>query len=955
MSNDGLTVLQERLEDHFHDIRIRRDRLGKATPLFALEHGLSEMELQLLNLEVRAAVRRGPFPHATWLPLVVYAAEIGYDYSGDEYWATFESRTPGWTQLADRHLIRRTFRRFSDTFGGAEPSGTWASHFSIIAWPITHAVLPTDLGRQLARLLFESRTALDSELLSDPQKLGVKLAARAWHYSSRFQNFAQNTSLLGQVAAALLVGDEEESPYLTDSTLKRIVAKLSGERKALRWLRDAKATASRVRTHGLRSPDRHLTRGGLPQSRQRLPGASDPKLFLRRESEGWAVHLELPDLSVLAERMPGIQTDLGQSRARVAGVPGPPLARGRILYPGERLRLNSWPADGTPLIQLEKASDAANALLADQCTLSPGPRRLFRVVDAALAVEVRGKVVRSGLAYILVSDGIPSTSLPSWATAVDCATLGIETISLDTPPILETVHIKQLEHLGLTVVTDVEVRPAGIVAASWDGEGSAQWLAGEDPIVAVRSTRSVTACIFSVNREPHLVTWPAGAEEIFVTLTHLGIGSHDVQVTLLDADVEGPVAEGALAILVRDPQSGPSSGTFRDGLMIAANPANPTISEVWDGRAALRVIGPPGVQVSIGVALRDKASKTLNRHEFRLTIPHDATNGIRIPVPKLREDDMASHFYDYAESCIITAEHRALGIASILCEREFSPLRWVISRDRVGPLAKLINNTGTLPALERYDFAAPARRDSMDTWKGEPPPLRWSSGGLIRAVVDEFTCAAILPPLIRDHTDLRAARVNPRVPEGTRTVEGLLRLINLARMWQSATLPADPFAVVLRQTVLRAMTVRLMNLIAGQRWAHVEELVSRGDDYFTFRELEQAVGDEVHQRSLAHAIGGEQAYAWVRIETERRGETFAPLLVPYVRNTAFGAEGEHLAQILLRLSSEPGTLDNTNELRSALELAIVSPVLVRAARFIVLAVHSLAKDDDGIYQGWSWQ
>jgi hypothetical protein len=81
-------------------------------------------------------------------------------------------------------------------------------------------------------MLFDYRSALTSDLLADPAALGVRLATRTWPFSSRFQNFAQNTRLLGQVAAALLLGGDEESPYLLNSTRDRIVETLSATRSA---------------------------------------------------------------------------------------------------------------------------------------------------------------------------------------------------------------------------------------------------------------------------------------------------------------------------------------------------------------------------------------------------------------------------------------------------------------------------------------------------------------------------------------------------------------------------------------------------------------------------------------------------------------------------------------------------------------------------------------------------
>jgi hypothetical protein len=152
-SSEGLSVLHQRLETHFASLRTRRDEeAGPSYPIFALEHSLPDAELALLTSTVRQAVQRRNLSRAAWLPYVIYAAEIGYEYSGDEYWQTFTARTPGWADDAwSREYIRTNFNKFASQFGGARPSGAWAAHFTIICWPITHAVLPTDLQRQLVR------------------------------------------------------------------------------------------------------------------------------------------------------------------------------------------------------------------------------------------------------------------------------------------------------------------------------------------------------------------------------------------------------------------------------------------------------------------------------------------------------------------------------------------------------------------------------------------------------------------------------------------------------------------------------------------------------------------------------------------------------------------------------------------------------------------------------------
>ena len=243
-----LQHLHESLDAHFTPLYQARAALNPSSPVFALEHDLSPDDLELLISTVRSAIQAGlgARHRAWWLPFVVYAAEQGYDYVGDEYWRSFEQSTPGW-RSDQRHWIKAWFQLFAAEYGGAVPTGAFASNFTIIAWPITHGVLPTYLQRQLAQLLFEFSGALTSDLLDDPAALGLRLVRRAPAYTERFRIFCENTTLVGQVAAALLSGEDEPTPYLLRSTLSRIVEGVSAEQQARHWLKSAQQSASRAR------------------------------------------------------------------------------------------------------------------------------------------------------------------------------------------------------------------------------------------------------------------------------------------------------------------------------------------------------------------------------------------------------------------------------------------------------------------------------------------------------------------------------------------------------------------------------------------------------------------------------------------------------------------------------------------------------------------------------------
>jgi len=913
--------------------------------VFALEHGLSTPELIWLKAAVRDAVMRGQLPRDNWLPFVIYAAEVGYEYSGDEYWQTFESETPGWVQMGDRYYIRRKFIEFRARFGGAQPTGRWATQFSIICWPITHAVLPRDLQRHLARLLFDYRRALTADLLENPAELGKRVAARSWQTSSRFLNFAENTSLLGQVAVALLVGDDADSPFLLSSTLGRIVDDLSREREASRLYRSARSSATQVRIRGLRPGEGQTRDGSGPTTAVRLPSAADPEISLRYEG-AWTAYLEVPDLSVLAERLPAVHQEAARLRARVRGFSGPPLATGQLLYPGRRLKLSEWPSGGAPLIQLEDGSHVVNSLLADQCVLSPGPVWVFRIRDASQAGEVRGKFIRPGHQYVLFSLARLPDGLPPWIATAESGTLGVYAYTASPPDTLGSDELASLRAVGLGTVTDVEIRPAGLIPAAWDGEGEAEWVAGENPILAVSSSRDISKCIFTLDDQLFLVDWPPTDKPLFLCLSDLEVGSHSLHVSLLPSEHEHAVAEGEFNLIIRAPSTRQSTGTFREGLMVLATPVSPTLTEIWDGKATLDILGPAGARASVQMILSGRSKIVLASARVGAALPIDSSRWAAL-ANQFRQDRGIQRFYEEAEAGVITVNHPQLGVVSLRCEREFAPLRWVPGRDGSMPFVRLVDNTEGGILIELSEFAFPDRPRPFEMEADSR--VRWSAGGLVTARNEAASTSIVLPPEVRDLTDLESVNVR-RLSDGPRTPDEVRRLIDVANSWAAASLPANPFAWTGRRNVERAIIRHLAGLIGGQRWASLEQRAAQDFEIIPTFDLETALGNEPYQRNLARellrGIDG-----LISLSADKRVQPFAELLADHARRAGVRSGDLRLADFLLRLASDPASLARVAEaeMTSAIELVLTSPLLVRAARFVVLAV-----DATGNGGGWVW-
>jgi hypothetical protein len=181
------------------------------------------------------------------------------------------------------------------------------------------------------------------------------------------------------------------------------------------------------------------------------------------------------------------------------------------------------------------------------------------------------------------------------------------------------------------------------------------------------------------------------------------------------------------------------------------------------------------------------------------------------------------------------------------------------------------------------------------------------------------------------------------------------QLIEISHWWASASLPADPFAQLGRRAVLRALTAALVGLVAGGRWSDLEARSGR-DNNFTFAELQLMVGEETYQKTIAEAIQ-RRIVRWEALEPEKRAVEFAALLATFKYRMAVSRNEPRFAEFLLRLASEPATLAAwpKTEVREALDRVLPSPVLMRAARFLVLAVHMDELEDTGApYEGWAW-
>ncbi|MGH3493758.1 MAG: hypothetical protein ACRDQ1_11035, partial [Sciscionella sp.] len=521
--------------------------------------------------------------------------------------------------------------------------------------------------------------------------------------------------------------------------------------------------------------------------------------------------------------------------------------------------------------------------------------------------------------------------------------------------VLDDQDSAALASLGIGVLADVAVRPAGIIPAEWDGQGGVTSLMGDDVVIAIESGRAITRCIVRLDSQPQLLDWPSGETELFLGLTDLDVGLHTVDVALLSDEADGAVAEGSLSIAVRSAPSPSSGGTPRAGLMLLTDPPAPAMADVWEGRAPIELLGPVGAEITLTASLEGIRGAVLAKEQVKLRTPLDPVAWSATPARQLRASKVLQDHYDEADVLILTASSSQLGTVELRCEREFSLLRWVLRRDRTGPYARLVDNTeGNSTGVTRFAFASPATSEPVDPTG--LTMLRWPAGGLLRARTNDSQALVIMPPHVHGGLgELREVLATPEVPTGPRTATEMLALMDLCAQWATASLPGDPFAEYERRSVLRALTVALVSVAAGVRWSHLEQQGRRNDSY-VFQDLREGVGMEEYQRGIAEAIS-RRLGGWHALDPEKRAHEFGSVLATFSYRTHVRDDATRVAEFLLRAASEPSSLEGwpADDKAALVERVIVSPMLIRAARFVVLGIHLDSDDDSGsTYRGWSW-
>lgn len=433
---------------------------------------------------------------------------------------------------------------------------------------------------------------------------------------------------------------------------------------------------------------------------------------------------------------------------------------------------------------------------------------------------------------------------------------GAQAWALQVPDQLSPAEVAAFKSAGLSVAQTVRIRPAGLDARRWDGEGFSEWLEGERPCFAIESDSPVVTYEVRLDGEPPVrVPAPPDAASQFIRLPLLAAGQHQLVVRAVLGSASGDASlaplEGFVLLVVRPQQPWTSGSAGHNGLIVAAEPAEPTLDRFWEGDVSLQILGPSGRRVSVCAELHDSAGERLATEQVGdLTLPMAAGSWERIVGSFLRRD-RNPWAYLGASAGALLIDGDALGSYRIPLTRKVSPVRWVWHKTQRATALRLIDDHQGAgpPTVLFYPFATPARavpisQDALAT--------AWSPDGLgglcvARHGAQYHALVASMPQVIGGLAGLLVQPDPTSMPTGD---DAVVTILDLIRLWSAARL-AGPLAGQRRDHVVTGLTAHLVRLVYGTDWAAAEAAFQRSSR------------TESDMRRLADRTGGSPSFAAV--------------------------------------------------------------------------------------------
>ncbi|CAD1796063.1 hypothetical protein CPBF426_10670 [Xanthomonas arboricola pv. juglandis] len=917
-----LPAFQQELEARFGQIS---EECTENRHIFALEHGLT-IDMAALSDVLSKQLVYGRLNQAFWLAWVVFATEIGYDYAGAEYWQTFNDRLPAWRAVdtnKGRHRIRMWFRRFASTYNGAHPSGTWADQFRIIAWPVTHAILPKDLQYQFARSIHQNRYQIAAD--SSPLAIGRLIRHRTAHPSSRFREFCEQEDMVGRIALALLGAETENLPLSPEAT-RRIVADLETTQEAREWMQEARADIRRIRGVKHQRSSTHI-----PQDRPKTVAQPRfnlrPTLLLSPKNDAWHLVIQISSFAPLVAGSPEIARHLQKTRVRIEGGSGQWHPAQILKIPSKLHGLQYWPADGV-VLRFKDPLPVFDQLMRLEATLSEGPLWVCRIGNDGLAREVRGCHVRPGQTYIVMARTGHAFRPHPALRPVNLRCEGLTGIQLSLPTHVPEDLRQTLKTLGLPLTSTVRIWPAGLPAVSWDGEGRSEWLTTDTPCFGIDVDHDVAALEVALDGLSSLRISRTGVQSpSWVQLPPLPPGEHRMVVEVKDGAGQAGspgASRGEVILEVRDPLSLDETVQQRGGLMVVATPIDASLESLERNELQLEVYGPAGREAQLFLEVEGCAP--YRRPFDRTVVPAKLTHLWRRLPTEIQENLGDSN------ACRLVIRAEEIGTFALSLERESRPIRWALRRSRQATTIRLVDEAalGAHALCHMAPLDQPCTAQALD-YDDCVNGIEVLAPGALFVVAgrDRLDTVVVSQPSQGTMNDFAQLAVAPRLNGFASSAERLRDDVALLGLWSRARV-VGPLGAARKGKVVHTMRDALVRFVCGPAWMDVERWI--GDPPWNDDAI-AALGDAITNRGEWMNFP-----AQLRMSHREALDMVPAQVVPWLLEITTRyrlCTDPHLVERMLRYLTDPdGFIASSRDIAMDIQSLVAHGELARSVRYL---------------------
>lgn len=940
----SLDSLDQKLHAHFGRLAELKREAGH--PVFALEHGLGSDEVEALRLgletKLQELLRGGEaLTSKHWLCWVVHAAEHGYTFEGLEFWPSFSAKTPSWDRYVGvRSLLRDWFVRFKTTYRGVWPAGGWAANYPYIAWPITHALLPSDLQTRLAESMFQMRFRLGATGTLTPTRVGRLVAAYSHHGSNRYLNFLAQGDLVGRIVLALLHANPDDQDAIHPPTLRRIISDLNRTRVARRMLQDVRRhfQHGRARTWGpspLPGPFQLGSEDTWPTNHD--ASAPPPPVLVRtgvllerNVADQWSAALQLPSLQALSNEHAEFARHLSECMV-IIPCHGEAWFPARALVAARRERsLKRWPTDGESLLRFSESLQGFDSLVAEECQLPAAPCWVFRLAaDGRQAWMSALAAVHPGRRYLVLArdrDSLPRAAPP---LVISCE--GVYGCTLDVPAMLSDEFRRAMTAVGISVSRGLRVEPLGMLPRQWDGDSEGEWLTTETPTFSVGVDHQVTGFDIVFNGGPPVTLTPEVDEaNLMFALPRLDPGRHTLTIASRVAQGSAmPPGKATLHLMVREPSTWIPGQLCHPAMVVNVTPLSPSLDDLVDGRVSIQVEGDSARKVAFTLVLLDAAGAETSRQPlFSRTMPVRAADWDKEwnDAAERERDE-----YAYLTACggYIEVANEDLGFFRVPLRRQAHALRWVVRKGKPAALCLVDDGDEGMTAVSSYRFTTPAREEEESAKNFLAGVHPAAAGGLYVARGGDIEHGLIVAP---SNPGRGWDVLGERVDSDALAAEHDLGALCLAHGRWSKAVPAGFAAKIRRDAALRALHQQMLMVACGTGWMRIEDLLSRPRAPAPKWDLVESAVAGRHQGLLNFAIS--LGHRWTSA-AETWGETRMRQLHTEAA-VSFGWTSPALVGHAWNLALAPQDFHPTPGVVRAFQPLERDAVLVRAARYLQL-------------------